>query len=451
MTRRTDVVVIGGGQSGLAAGYHLRRLGLDFVILDAGPSPGGAWLRAWDSLRLFSPAAYSSLPGRLMPPQPGETYPGAAHVVAYLSAYEERYDLPVHRPVRVSGVHHDGALLRVETDAGPWLARAVISATGTWSRPFVPAVPGRDEFGGTQLHTVGYENAAAFAGKRVTVVGGGNSGAQIAADLAMADSESAGRPWLHSVDADGRPADLATADSESAGRRSLHPVDADRRPAKLATADSGSAGRPWLDRVDADGRPADIATADSESDGRQSTHPVDADRSSAALAYGVELTWVTLREPRYLPDDIDGRALFDHATARRRALDEGRADTGGVASLGDIVAVPPVRAARDAGLLKARPMFARLTRTGVEWADGTRADADVIIWCTGFRPALAHLAPLGLRDRRGHIATTGTQALGEPRVHLLGYGDWTGPASATLIGVGRPAREAARSIARLLD
>ncbi|OKJ69598.1 FAD-dependent oxidoreductase [Streptomyces sp. CB02261] len=451
MTRRTDVVVIGGGQSGLAAGYHLRRLGLDFVILDAGPSPGGAWLRAWDSLRLFSPAAYSSLPGRLMPPQPGETYPGAAHVVAYLSAYEERYDLPVHRPVRVSGVHHDGALLRVETDAGTWLARAVISATGTWSRPFVPAVPGRDEFGGTQLHTVGYENAAAFAGKRVMVVGGGNSGAQIAADLATAGSGPAGRPWLDGIDADGRPADLATADCGSAGRRSLHPADADRRPAKFATADSGSAGRPWFHSVDADGRPADIATADSESDGRQSTHPVDADRSSAALAYGVELTWVTLREPRYLPDDIDGRALFDHATARRRALDEGRADTGGVASLGDIVAVPPVRAARDAGLLKARPMFARLTRTGVEWADGTRADADVIIWCTGFRPALAHLAPLGLRDRRGHIATTGTQALGEPRVHLLGYGDWTGPASATLIGVGRPAREAARSIARLLD
>ncbi|MFE9738123.1 FAD-dependent oxidoreductase [Streptomyces sp. NPDC006477] len=450
MTRRTDVVVIGGGQSGLAAGYHLRRLGLDFVILDAGPSPGGAWPRTWDSLRLFSPAAYSSLPGRLMPPQAGETYPGAAHVVAYLSAYEERYDLPVHRPVRVSGVHRDGALLRVETDAGPWLARAVISATGTWSRPFVPAVPGRDEFAGTQLHTVGYENPAAFAGKRVTVVGGGNSGAQIAADLATADSESAGRPWLDPVDADGRPADLATADGGSAGRLGLDPANADGRSAEVATADSESAERPSLHPADADRRPAAPATADSESDGRRSTHPVDADRPSAELAYGVELTWVTLREPRYLPDDIDGRALFDHATARRRALDEGRVDTGGVASLGDIVAVPPVRAARDAGLLKARPMFARLTRTGVEWADGTRADADVIIWCTGFRPALAHLAPLGLRGRRGHIATAGTQALGEPRVHLLGYGDWTGPASATLIGVGRPAREAARSIARLL-
>ncbi|WP_369141797.1 ArsO family NAD(P)H-dependent flavin-containing monooxygenase [Streptomyces sp. R44] len=347
---RTDVVVIGGGQAGLAAGYHLRRLGLDFVILDAERAPGGAWQHTWDSLHLFSPAAFSSLPGRLMPPQPGETYPDAAHVVSYLTDYEQRYELPVHRRVRVAGVHRDGELLRVETDSATWLARAVISATGTWSRPFVPAVPGRTDFQGTQLHTVEYRGPRDFAGQKVIVVGGGNSGAQIASDL----------------------------------------------------------------------------------------------------AYDTDLTWVTLREPRYLADDIDGRALFDHATARRRALDEGRSDTGGVASLGDIVAVPPVRAARDAGRLKAQPMFDQVTPSGVAWADGATAEADVIIWCTGFRPALSHLAPLGLRGPRGHIPTSGTQAIGEPRLHLLGYGDWTGPASATLIGVGRPAREAARGIAALL-
>ncbi|MFB7311871.1 ArsO family NAD(P)H-dependent flavin-containing monooxygenase [Streptomyces sp. NPDC056192] len=350
MTHSADVVVIGGGQAGLAAGYHLRRLGLDFVILDAQPTPGGAWQHTWDTLHLFSPATYSSLPGRLMPPQPGETYPEAAHVVSYLTDYEQRYELPIERPVRVEAVHRDGELLRVEADAGAWRARAVISATGTWWRPFVPAVPGRTEFKGTQLHSIEYRRPADLAGQRVIVVGGGNSGAQIAADL----------------------------------------------------------------------------------------------------AYDTELTWVTLREPRYLADDIDGRALFDHATARRRALDGGRTDTGGVASLGDIVAVPPIREARDAGLLKAQPMFTRLTATGVAWADGTRADADTIVWCTGFRPALSHLAPLGLRGPRGHISTAGTRALGEPRLHLLGYGDWTGPASATLIGVGRPAREAAREIAQLL-
>ncbi|MFD6326892.1 NAD(P)-binding domain-containing protein, partial [Streptomyces sp. NPDC058442] len=249
-------------------------------------------------------------------------------------------------------VRRDGGRLLVEADSGSWRARAVISATGTWSRPFVPAVPGRGVFTGRQLHTVNYRRPADFAGQHVIVVGGGNSGAQIAADLALA-------------------------------------------------------GR-------------------------------------------VEVTWATQRPPRFLADDIDGRVLFDVATTRRRALDAGRSDTGGVASLGDIVAVPPVRAARDAGLLNIKPMFTELTATGIRWADGSQAEADAIIWCTGFRPALAHLAPLGLRGPRGHIPTAGTRAVAEPRLHLLGYGDWTGPASATLIGVGRPARDAAREIAELL-
>ncbi|WP_142270665.1 MULTISPECIES: ArsO family NAD(P)H-dependent flavin-containing monooxygenase [Streptomyces] len=353
MTQQADVVVIGGGQAGLAAGYHLRRLGLDFVILDAQAEAGGAWQHAWDSLHLFSPAAYSSLPGRPMPVQPGETYPDARHVVGYLTDYEERYELPVRRPVHVEAVRRDGGLLRVETDCGTWRTRAVISATGTWWRPFLPAVPGREDFTGRQLHTRIYRSPSPFAGQRVVVVGGGNSGAQIAADLAA-----------HG---------------------------------------------------------------------------------------GIDLTWATQRPPRYLADDIDGRALFDAASARRRALEEGRSDTGGVASLGDIVAVPPVRAARDAGLLKAQPMFQRLTPDGVQWSDNTTAPADAVIWCTGFRPALSHLAPLSLRGARGHIATDGTRAVGEPRLHLLGYGDWTGPASATLIGVGRTAREAAHQIARRLS
>ncbi|WP_406726508.1 ArsO family NAD(P)H-dependent flavin-containing monooxygenase [Streptomyces sp. GD-15H] len=362
MTQSVDVVVVGGGQAGLAAGYHLRRQGIDFTILDADPAPGGAWQHMWDSLHLFSPADHSSLPGRLMPTQPGETYPDTGHVVDYLADYEKRYDLPVQHGARVGAVRRDGDRLLVEADSSTWRARAVISATGTWSRPFVPAVPGRGLFAGRQLHTVNYRRPADFAELgvppaggwgRVVVVGGGNSGAQIAADL--------------------------------------------------------------------------------------------------ALAGDVTVTWATRRPPRFLPDDIDGRALFDVATARRRALDAGRGDTGGVASLGDIVAVPPVRAARDAGLLRVQPMFPRLTATGIRWADGSRSDADAIVWCTGFRPALAHLAPLDLRGPRGHVATAGTRAVGEPRLHLLGYGDWTGPASATLIGVGRPARDAARDIAQQLS
>lgn len=89
---------------------------------------------------------------------------------------------------------------------------------------------------------------------------------------------------------------------------------------------------------------------------------------------------------------------------------------------------------------------ARLTARGIEWADGSHADADAVIRCTGFRPALPHLTPLGLRQARGHISTEGTHAVHEPRLHLLGYGDRTGPASATPIGVGRPAPDTARRI-----
>ena len=92
-----DVVVIGGGQAGLAAGFYLRRAGADFEILDASNEPGGAWPHTWPSLRLFSPADFSSLPGRRMPRTDDGANPDAAHVVDYLRGYEEYYDLPVRR------------------------------------------------------------------------------------------------------------------------------------------------------------------------------------------------------------------------------------------------------------------------------------------------------------------------------------------------------------------
>ncbi|HEX8971752.1 ArsO family NAD(P)H-dependent flavin-containing monooxygenase [Oryzihumus sp.] len=353
-TRHTDVLVMGGGQAGLAAGYHLRRAGLEpgggFTILDAALEPGGAWARMWPSLRAFSPPEYSSLPGWLMPRWDGEAFPPAAHVADYLARYEARYELPVLRPVRVRSVCRQdgdpGGLLRVDSDGGAWTAGAVISATGTWARPFVPHYPGQELFRGQQLHTAGYRSAGALAGQDVVVVGGGNSAAQLLAEISTV----------------------------------------------------------------------------------------------------ARTTWVTPRQPRFLPDDVDGRVLFEVATARRRALDAGRADTGGVASLGDIVMVPSVREARARGVLVAHPMFERLTAEGVAWSDGRRSRADTVLWCTGFRPALGHLAPLGLRGPDGHIATDGTRAIGEPRLHLLGYGDWTGPASATLIGVGRTARDAVSEI-----
>lgn len=334
--RTVDVLVVGGGQAGLAAGFYLRRAGADFVILDAQEEPGGAWRHAWPSLRLFSPAQYSSLPGRMMPPTDG--YPTAADTVAYLTAYEQRYDLPIVRPVRVDAVHRDDKGLLVETDHGPWLAQTVISATGTWWRPYVPHYPGIRDFAGRQLHTADYTGPDAFRGQKVLIVGGGNSAAQLLAELSTV----------------------------------------------------------------------------------------------------ADTTWVTQRPPRLLPDDIDGKALFDLATRRYNGEDTG--------NLGDIVAVPPVRDARDRGMLKAEPMFSRITSTGVAWPDGTELPFDAILWCTGFRPALGHLTPLRLRNQDGQIPTEGTRARAEPRLHLLGYGDWTGPASATLIGVGRTARDAVSEI-----
>ena len=168
----------------------------------------------------------------------------------------------------------------------------------------------------------------------------------------------------------------------------------------------------------------------------------------AEVSQVADTVWVALRPPRFLADDVDGRVLFAEATKRVQALQQGR-EHAGVGGLGDIVMVAGVLEARDRGILEARPAFERLTCTGVSWADGTEEAAHAIIWCTGFRPALHHLAPLRLRDGSGRIATGGpsaTQALREPHLFLVGYGDWTGPASATLLGVGRTAGRTVEAI-----
>lgn len=136
---------------------------------------------------------------------------------------------------------------------------------------------------------------------------------------------------------------------------------------------------------------------------------------------------------------------------RYRALKEGVKDSGaGGGLLGNIVMVPPVLEARGRGALESVRPFERFTETGVVWGDGSEMAADAVIWCTGFKPALDHLRPLGVVGPEGRVAVEGTRSVAEPRLWLVGYGEWTGFASATLVGVGRSARATVAEIADAL-
>jgi putative flavoprotein involved in K+ transport len=179
-----DAIVIGAGQAGLAAGYHLRRAGLRFVLLEGADEPGGSWRRYYDSLTLFSPAAYSSLPGRPFPGDP-DHYPRRDEVVAYLQDYARAFELPVVTGARVTAVERGAEGFRVATEGqGEFHGRSVIAATGSFGNPYVPEIPGRSGYLGQVLHAFAYRNPEPFAGQRVVVVGGANSAVQIGVELA---------------------------------------------------------------------------------------------------------------------------------------------------------------------------------------------------------------------------------------------------------------------------
>lgn len=318
-----EAIVIGGGQAGLATAYYLRRQQVDFLILDNQLAPGGAWQQFWPTLTMFSTAGFSNLPGMQMPTYGDDEYPPASHVVDYFTRYEHRYDLPVERPVQVDSVTWADGIYTVTAGERSWTTPNVVSATGIWSTPHTPSYPG--SLVGTFWHSANYPGPETFRGTRVAVVGGANSGAQIAAELT---------------------------------------------------------------------RVADI-------------------------------TWYTLEPPRWMPDDLDGRALFRRSSQRALAIQRGEPDPGADEQLGDIVMVPEVRAARDEGRLQATPMFDSVDEV----------EADHLIWCTGYHPTLGHLGEvLDGREPR------------HPGLHLVGYGDWTGPGSATILGVGPYAKATARQI-----
>ena len=189
-----DVVVIGAGQAGLSAAYHLQRRGFlpvgrqrtpeqrTYAVLDAEDGPGGAWRHRWRSLVMATVNGISDLPG-IPKPEVDPTQPSSEFLTGYFGDYERELDLAIVRPVRVTSVSREDddphGRLRIESSAGSWSARAVINATGTWTRPFWPLYPGQASFGGRQLHVADYVSAAELAGKHVLVVGGGISAVQL--------------------------------------------------------------------------------------------------------------------------------------------------------------------------------------------------------------------------------------------------------------------------------
>lgn len=179
-----DAVVIGAGQAGLATGYWLKRYGLRFVLLEADLAVGGSWTSYYDSLKLFSPARYSALPGLAFPGDP-EHYPTRDEVVAYLRTYREHFSLPVVMEAEVVRVEQKQASFRtVLRDGRSFHSPAVIAATGSFRSPHLPELPGQARFRGQVLHARNYRQPAPFADQRVLVVGAGNSAVQIAVELA---------------------------------------------------------------------------------------------------------------------------------------------------------------------------------------------------------------------------------------------------------------------------
>ena len=232
--RRAAIVVIGAGQAGLSAGFHLQRRGFasalehpgaerTFVMLDADAAPGGAWQHRWESLHMATVNGIFDLPGFVQPPiDPDE--PSRSAVPRYFAAFEREMQLPILRSVAVRSVARvdddpAGELL-VETTQGTWRTRAIVNATGTWNSPLLPHYPGLETFRGRQLHARDYVSAHELAGQRVAVVGGGISAVQQLEELSrMADTRWYTRREPVFLDGDFTP--------EITGRQVIERVTAD--------------------------------------------------------------------------------------------------------------------------------------------------------------------------------------------------------------------------------
>jgi len=185
-----ETVIVGGGQAGLATGYHLAKGGRSFVILDANPRVGDSWRNRWDSLSLLTPARYSGLPGWPFPAA-GGSYPGKDDVADYLEAYARRFELPIRSSVRVELMSRELGRYVLETSAGRFESDSVVVASGAYGRVDVPSFASDLSPDIRQLESTQYRDPSQVGKGGVLVVGAGNSGAEIAHDLARV-----GETWL---------------------------------------------------------------------------------------------------------------------------------------------------------------------------------------------------------------------------------------------------------------
>jgi putative flavoprotein involved in K+ transport len=179
---RFDVMIIGGGQAGLAAGYFLAEQGRRFAILEAGPSVGTAWRERWDSLTLFTPRRYSGLPGLPFPGDP-DGYPTRDEVIQYLERFAETFELPIKLNSNVRRLSRENERFVLEVDGRTITADQVVVATGPFQTPYVPKLAEELDSGVWQAHSTGYLRPSDVTEGTVLVVGGGNTGFQIAKEL----------------------------------------------------------------------------------------------------------------------------------------------------------------------------------------------------------------------------------------------------------------------------